>query len=634
MAKTSVCPWSDIEREAWKLPEQITVSNWADQNRTLDELTSAEPGQWRTDRAPYLRGIMDAFADPEIEEITIVASTQVGKTEALYNMMGFAIDQDPGPALYVMAKSEDVEQAAENRLKPMVLKSEALRSHMTTRADDLTKKRFHLDRMVLYFASSNSPSDLASRPVRYLFLDETDKYPDFAGREADPIKLAKERTATFWNRKIVKVSTPTTEDGFICREYKRSNQLKYYVPCPHCGKYQVLTDFRGRVRWPEEERDPERIKLFRLAWYECVYCSGKIVDRMKPAMLIRGVWAPDDADIDISGKLKSPFPKSSHYGFWLNALYSPWRSFSEVAAEFLNSNGKVNELMNWVNSWMAEPWNEVSAETKPETLIKLCQNYEGGTVPEGVVVLTAGVDVQKDHFYYVIRGWGYHEESWLIQAMRVESWEDIETVLFKTSYRSEGHGLLTVRQSCIDTGYRTSEVYDFCRKWRDIARPIKGQDHLSGMQYRVSHIDRHPRTGAVIPGGLSLYHLDTSYFKDKITRLVDIEPGALGGWHLYRNVPEIYLNQFCSEHKIPVRDKKKRVHEEWRPKSHATRRDFWDCEVYAIAAAEMIRVFALRPENQPVKEYRPPREQSEGFLNRKNGSWIRHGGSSWMNRGK
>ena len=145
MPKTSIFPWSKIEREAWKLPEQITVSQWADENRVLDEFTSAEPGQWRTDRAPYLRGIMDAFADPVVEEITIIASTQIGKTESLYNMMGYAIDQDPAPGLYVMAKAEDVEQAAENRLKPMVFKSRALCSHLTGRADDLTKKRFHLD---------------------------------------------------------------------------------------------------------------------------------------------------------------------------------------------------------------------------------------------------------------------------------------------------------------------------------------------------------------------------------------------------------------------------------------------------------------------------------------------------------
>ncbi|MBI5872707.1 MAG: phage terminase large subunit family protein, partial [Candidatus Omnitrophica bacterium] len=240
MTKTSTFPWSDIEREAWKLPDKITVSQWTDGNRVLDELTSAEPGQWRTDRAPYLRGIMDAFADPVIEEITIISSTQIGKTESLYNMMGYSIDQDPAPALYVMPKAEDVEQAAENRLKPMIFKSQALSSHVTGRADDLTKKRFHFDRMVLYFGSSNSPSDLASRPIRNLFLDETDKYPNYAGREADPIKLAKERTATFWNRKIVECSTPTTRDGYIYRAYQKSNKLRYHVPCPHCGKYQLL----------------------------------------------------------------------------------------------------------------------------------------------------------------------------------------------------------------------------------------------------------------------------------------------------------------------------------------------------------------------------------------------------------
>ena len=222
--------WSREERRAFRLPRKMTVSEWADKNRILDPKTSAEPGRWRTSRTPYLKGIMDAFADPEIQDITVMASTQVGKTEGMYNCIGYLIDQDPGPALLVMPRDTDADSVSENRVKPMLQGSTALKTHLTPRADDLKKKQFTLDRMILYYAGSNSPAALSQKPIRYLFFDETDKYPKFSGKEADPIKLATERTRTFWNRMIMKASTPTTRQGYIFREYERSDKRRFYVP--------------------------------------------------------------------------------------------------------------------------------------------------------------------------------------------------------------------------------------------------------------------------------------------------------------------------------------------------------------------------------------------------------------------
>ncbi|MHB8155067.1 MAG: phage terminase large subunit family protein, partial [Candidatus Omnitrophota bacterium] len=138
---------------------------------------------WRTDRTPYLRGIMDAFISPLIEKITIKASTQVGKTEAMYNMLAYAIDQDPGPALLVMPREPDAKTVSRRRIRPMIEISQALRSHITSDQDDVTKMEIALDRMILYFAGANSPAALSQKPVRYLFMDETDKYPHFSGEE-------------------------------------------------------------------------------------------------------------------------------------------------------------------------------------------------------------------------------------------------------------------------------------------------------------------------------------------------------------------------------------------------------------------------------------------------------------------
>jgi len=584
----------------------------------LNPVTSAEPGRWKTSRTPYLKGIMDAFTDPLVEEITIMAASQVGKTESMYNMLGFIIDQDPGPTLMVLPRENDAKSISYNRVLPMIEGSKALMVHMTPIADDITRLEYHLDRMILYFAGSNSPADLAGRPIRYLFLDEVDKYPRFSGREADPIKLASERQKTFWNKKTVKVSTPTTRDGYIHREYEKSDRRKFYVPCPQCGKYQILVF--GQIKWPKEERSAEKIRNERLAWYECFFCQGRIEDYQKGKILLQGQWVPDGCEIADDGSIRGAIVKSKHHGFWINSLYSPWLTWSDVAAEFLKSKDYVELLMNFVNSWLAEVWEERVEETSIDKIRALAGEHEEGMVPEEAILLTAGVDVQKDHFYATIRAWGYQQRSWNILAVRLEEWEDVIRVLFKTTYPSEDANIepFPVRLTCIDTGYRTSEVYEICSAWRDVARPIKGRNQLGGIPYRISTIERFPDSGVTIPGGLALWSLDTSYFKDKVRRLMqNTSLDGPGGWFIHRNPPEEYVKQLCSEHKAIIRDKKtRRAREEWRPVSAHAATHFWDCEIYSAAAAEMLRVFYLQ-ENSGQVIHRSEQHKNFSYKN-----WI------------
>jgi len=619
--------WTPAEILAWKRPEKMTVSQWADQNRVLSAVTSAEPGRWKTGRVPYLEDIMDAFSDPYVEEITVMSASQVGKTEAMLNMLGYVIDQDPGPTLVVMPREDDAKVISSDRVLPMIHDSHALREHLPALSDDISKLEYRMDRMFLYFAGSNSPADLASRPIRYLFLDEIDKYPKFSGNEADPVKLAMERQKTFWNKKTVKVSTPTTRQGYIFREFELSDKRRFYVPCPHCGRFQVLV--LGQIKWLEGKDFPERIKNERLAWYECYYCKNRIEDYHKNKMLNFGKWVAEGAQIDANGNVNGGNFKSKHRGFWITSLYSPWLTWSDIACEFLRSKDYIELLMNFVNSWLAEVWEEKVNKTKPEELAELALDYPREIVPAGVRVLTAGVDVQKDHFYLSIRGWGYGQESWLILATRVETWEDVIHIVFKTPYPSEVRGAASflVRLTCIDSGHRTSEVYEVCREWRDIARPIKGQQHLSGTPFKVNNIDKFPETGRMIPGGMSLWHIDTSYFKDKVTRLVqNTKMGGPGGWHLYQDIHAEYLKQFCSEQKIIIRDRKKgRATEEWRPVSTHAATHFLDTEVYATAAAEMLRLFSLLPEeSKPANVPKEPKRAHPwidvgGGWNRRNG---------------
>ncbi len=600
----------EIIKNALRVPEQITVSEWADRFRILNAITSAEPGKWNTARTPYLKGVMDAFSDPLIEEITVMAASQVGKTESMYNMLAYAIDQDPGPTLMVSPRADDAKSISYNRVLPMIKTASMLARHLPSLSDDITKLEYHLDRMILYFAGSNSPADLASRPIRYLFLDEVDKYPKFSGREADPIKLASERQKTFWNKKTVKVSTPTTRDGYIFREYEKSDQCKYYVPCPHCGELQVLTF--AQIKWSKDEKSAERIKNDRLAWYECFHCKKRIEDYHKPKILNQGKWVSESSH------------KSKHRGFWINSLYSPWLTWSDIASEFIKSKDYIELLMNFVNSWLAEVWEEKIEDTTVDKIKELACDYDQGIVPDDVIVLTAGVDVQKDHFYYVIRGWGYQEESWLIRADRVEYWEDIVDVLFKTEYRKmNGNETLPIYLTCIDSGYRTDEVYQFCRYWADKTKAIKGQEVIAGGRfYRASKIDLNSRTGSIIKGGLVLWNINTNQYKDKIHRLVTSRDPSK--WHIFSNPSDDYLSQFASEHKVLVRNRNTgKAKEVWQKKKGVSANHYLDCEVYAVSAADIIRALNIRKEDLSV--HKPSNHESDSRQR-----WIRKHEGAWL----
>lgn len=572
-------------------------------------------------RTPYLKGVMDAFTDPYVEEITVMAASQVGKTEGMFNMLGYIIDQDPGPTLVVLPRESDAKSVSYNRVLPMIQGSPALCKNLPQNSDNVTKLEYRMDRMILYFSGSNSPADLASRPIRYLFMDEIDKYPKFSGREADPIKLASERQKTFWNKKTVKVSTPTTRDGYISREYEKSDQRKFYVPCPYCGVYQVLSF--SQIMWPKHERSVEKIKNERLAWYECMDCGQRIADYLKPKMLEDGHWVPKDCEIDRNGHVSEEEVKSKHRGFWINSLYSPWLTWSDIAAEFLKSKDFIELLMNFVNSWLAEVWEEKIEETTVNRVWSLSCDYAEGFVPDEAVVLTAGVDVQKNHFYYVIRAWGYEEQSWLIRHAQVEYWEDIVEALFKTEYsKISGEETLPVYMTCIDSGYRTDEVYQFCRKWHDRAKAIKGQEELrDGRYYRASKIDINSRTGAMIKNGLVLWNLSVNQYKDKINRLVSSKDPVK--WHIFKDPSEDYLTQFTAEHKILVRNRNTgKAKEVWQKKTSSAANHYLDTEVYALAAADIIRALNLRRDDRKVFQEIKEEHSRSNWIRRREGSWI------------
>lgn len=607
-AVEDVAPWIIEAAAVLRPPEKLTVSEWADRYRVLDSKTSAEPGQWSTDRTPYLRGIMDAINDYRVEEIVFVKPTQVGGTETLNNMLGYVIAQDPDPVLIVYPTLELAEYTSKNRLAPMIQLSPATAEKYRT--DDSKILELQLDGMTVFLSGANSPASLASRPIRYLMMDEVDKFPKNAGKEADPRALARERTRTYnFNRKIIQTSTPTVRSGPIWSAHEGcAVKLEYYVPCPHCGHYQTFVFKRretgGGIVY-DKTKTPDEIRM--TAYYECEKCLGMIRDMHKPGMLRGGEWRDEGGTFTLAGKTS----------FRLNAIYSPWLRFGDIAYEFLTSKNEPELLQNFINSWLAEPWEQTTVRMNSSELAKRSSGYDDGVVPPGTLLVTGGVDVQKDRFYYTIRAWGERMTSWNVRHGFCETWDEIEEIMNLPYYTPDGVEFF-VALCGIDSGYNADDTYSFCALNSEWAVAVKGASGAVRGKFSLSTLDRIERNLF----GIRLFMLDTGYYKDFISNRINRPTEQPGAWLVYEGCDESYAAQVTAEHKVKKKAGNKTI-EVWEKKTTSTDNHYLDCEVYAAFAADYLGVRYLKrmpsppsPPELAVQPARPPVHKS---------SWIRGG---------
>lgn len=610
--------WLPEERDAFRPPDQLTVSQWADAHRVLPSRNQAEPGPWETSRTPYLREIMDAMHDPEVREVTFAKSTQVGGTEALLNCLGWAMDQDPDPAVYLMPTDKARDEFMRDRVKPMVDGSPRLQRLKSARKTDWKKDRIDLPAMTLWLLTAGSATELASKPVRWVFQDEIDKYPISTGREADPCSLVEERSRTYADSaRIVRASTPTTKSGRIWPAWEKSDQRLYHVPCPHCGTYQPLK--WEQVKFPKDVRDPQRIIDEDLAWYECEHCSKHISDAQKIAALQRGTWVPKGAKISKRGKVTGA-PRSRHRGYHIWAGYSPWVDWSQLVATFLEL--KVKDLQNWVNSWLGEPWVEKDRETTAELIEARKLDYEPGVVPRDAVLLTAGIDVQDGRrFFCAVRAWAPGLRSWLVEAMEISGYDALTQLVAENVWPQEGgDDSMEIRLAFIDSGSgsHAPDVYRWARKHPAKVRPSKGYQ-TQQEPLRRSRIDGKGKGRRTI-GGLELVTIDTNYFKDQLAGFLQTEPDDYGAWWIHQRPPPEYVHQMSAEHKVRKRRAGKLTKAVWETKPGRQANHYWDAEVYALAAATMLRVHVMkRPDGKAAarkkRRRRKPESAADGWWN-------------------
>ena len=588
-------------------PENITVSEWAEKYRQLDAKTTARPGPWRNSSTPYLKGLMDEFNNYETEEIVFVKPTQVGGTEAILNMIGFVIDEDPSPAMVVYPTDELAKSISKNRIEPMLLNSPTLKEKYHENDSSVLEMQF--DDMYLSLVGSNSPSGLASKPIKYLFLDETDKYPGASKKEADPVSLAKERTKTFHNRKIVLASTPTLKNNHIWEAKENADIEKHYLmPCPHCGR-KIEFKF-SNLRFPDDESMSYADRAER-ARYVCQECGSIITDSQKYIMLQQGTWEIVERKTQFARKVV----------FWLNTLYSPFVRFAEVAKEFLTSKDDSEAFQNFVNSWLAEPWEDTKLKTSADLVMDRQTELPELIVPEWAKLIVGGVDVQENSLYVSIRAFGNHITSQNIFHKQVLNFSAVEQIM-NTPYRNANGDEFIVSLCLIDSGYDADSTYDFCADNSDWAVPVKGASNPMINHYKISKINKTDSKAY----GMSLVIVDTGKYKDMIASRMRKKNGR-GSWMVYKGCDREYAEQVTAEHKINVKTNNGKVKQEWHLKSSHADNHYFDCEVYCMAAADImgIRTAHLNDEAEEQQQQQPvqnsPPTQEEAWI-QKNESWL------------
>jgi phage terminase large subunit GpA-like protein len=603
-------------------PPTLTVSQWSDQHRKLSSESSAEPGQWRTDRVPYLRGIMDAAHT--YAEVVVMKSAQVGWTEALNNTIGYHIDQDPAPILLLQPTLEMAESWSKDRLAPMIRDSPRLNGKVADpKARDSGNTLLHklFTGGHLTIVGANSPAGLASRPIRILLCDEVDRFPVSAGTEGDPIDLARRRTARFRNRKILMGSTPTVKGvSRIESAFEHSDQRYYFVPCPHCQEFQRFV--WAQVKW--DDGKPET------AHYVCMHCGALLTDADKPEMLRKGEWRGTK---DFSGVA----------GFHISELYSPWATWSEIATAFVRAKRLPETLKTFINTVLGETWEEAGTTVEPGSLLERREQYGPENIPDGVLLLTVGGDVQDDRVELQLIGWGADEESWPVEQKvfrgdpgKPALWAEVDQYLSRTFTTEDGRELF-VEAACIDSGgHHTQAVYQFVvsRKRRRVWA-IKGMAGAGKLAWpKKASRTAKSRANVFILG------VDTikGVLYGRLGKITEPGPGYI---HLPASADEDFCSQLTSERAITkyVRGRPTTVYEV-RAKNIA--QEVQDCWIYGYAAMlgrggqAVLQVMARRTRAkarkaevaEPVEEMTPPPVERPvanpvRAFNRNRGSWVK-----------
>lgn len=587
-------------------PPDMTMTQWADEYRILSKKTSAEPGRWKTSKAPYQQEIMNAISDLKVQKVVVMSAAQIGKTDGfILNPIGYFMHYDPSPIMVMQPNLQMGESFSKDRLTPMLRDTPTLRDKVNDKTrnsgNTILHKEFPGGHITI--VGANSPSGLRSRPIRILLADEIDGYPATAGKDGDPLLLASKRLTTFWNKKEVFISTPTVKGASrIDVEFENSTQEIWHVPCPDCGEFQEL-------EWAQVHFDKDNLNEIN---YVCTKC-GVIRNEVE--------WKEQYS----KGKFIPRYPDRRVRGFYLNSLASLFVEWKDIVEKFIVANeekkkGNIELLKAWTNTEMGQTWEEEGSEIEHDTLYKRREKYNC-EVPAEVICLTAGIDTQDDRFEVEIVGWGVDRESWGIKYQIIYGdlkqqrvWDELDAFLNQTFTRADGAKLKILR-ACMDAqGHFFNQVCKFCKpRYSRGILPIRGKGGFD-----VPYIPRPTKNNrAQTP----MFTLGVDTGKALLYQSLAVEDEGANYCHFPREKDRGYTEDYfkgLTAERMVLTYKKGKAQYVWKLKENGTKRNEpLDCRNYAQAALEISGVILKKQEKTesaatPTPKKRGRRSRSEG----------------------
>lgn len=461
--KTARELWQYISKNGLKPLPKTSVSQWADNYRMLSSGISAEPGKWKTSRAPYQKDIMNAFTEPGIHRVVVKSSSQIGKSDMMNNVIGRFAHLDPCAIMMIQPTIDMAQDYSKTRIAPMIRDTKVLNNlFYDVKSRDanntILSKVFPGGRLIM--CGANSPAGLASRPIRILLADEVDRFPDSAGTEGDPVDLAAKRMTTFWNSCMGLFSTPTNEGtSRIDEEYLAGTQEEWQHKCPNCGEYHLLRHIDMTVDYKEiKTPSGKKTVIVNDVKWRCPHCGFSFSEKEMKQTPQKYISRNKDA------------LKNGIRSFFVNGFTSPWMTWSKIMREWLEAKGDPEREKVITNTVFGESYKQKGAFEDEQIFLRRRESY-GAELPNGVLLLTAAIDTQDNRLEYEVVGWGKEEECWGIRKgivlgapNQARTWKEIDNILDKTYQFADGKGLKVVRTFIDSGGHYTSDVYNYCQK--------------------------------------------------------------------------------------------------------------------------------------------------------------------------
>lgn len=461
--KTARELWQYISKNGLKPLPKTSVSQWADNYRMLSSGISAEPGKWKTSRAPYQKDIMNAFTEPGIHRVVVKSSSQIGKSDMMNNVIGRFAHLDPCAIMMIQPTIDMAQDYSKTRIAPMIRDTKVLNNlFYDVKSRDanntILSKVFPGGRLIM--CGANSPAGLASRPIRILLADEVDRFPDSAGTEGDPVDLAAKRMTTFWNSCMGLFSTPTNEGSSrIDEEYLAGTQEEWQHKCPNCGEYHLLRHIDMTVDYKEiKTPSGKKTVIVNDVKWRCPHCGFSFSEKEMKQTPQKYISRNADA------------LKNGIRSFFVNGFTSPWMTWSKIMREWLEAKGDPEREKVIMNTVFGESYKQKGAFEDEQIFLRRRESY-GAELPNGVLLLTAAIDTQDNRLEYEVVGWGKEEECWGIRKgivlgapNQARTWKEIDSILDKTYHFADGKGLKVVRTFIDSGGHYTSDVYNYCQK--------------------------------------------------------------------------------------------------------------------------------------------------------------------------